>query len=322
MNKNILQTLLGVTIGGVFLFLTLKNKPLDEIWQSISAANWWWVSLSGFALIMVFLLRALRWRLLIQNVGYDPKKRHVVYALIMGYFVNSFTPKLGEIVRCTSLKTKSDVPVAHSLGTVVSERVYDIMIMFAGLFVIFALEVDRLGHIMSGMFEVVASKFSDNLIVSISVLVLLAAMGYALLHFLTKKGLFVRITGFVNDMLKTVRSTFRIKRYRGFLLYTLLIWIALVLMNYCFLKALPETHNHNFYFAVVVLFVGSIGWAMPTPGGIGTTHFVILQLFLAFSLTESAGISFGVLSNGLTFVYTLVFGFIALFLNSLKSVFK
>ncbi len=319
MNKNIAQTLIGVALGGIFLFLTLKNKPLGEIAESIKHANLLWVALSGVALVAVFLFRAMRWRLLVSNVGYPTKKRHVAYALTMGYFINSFTPKVGEIVRCTTLHKKDGVPVSHSLGTVVSERVYDLIILGLGLVVIFALEISRLGHILDGLMESISSLFSTNTLWAGIGAFAVAAAGYALFRYLIKKGLFNRITGFLADMMKTVRATFRIKNYKGFVALTILIWIALVLMNYCFLKSLPETSQHDLYFAAVVLFVGSIGWALPSPGGIGTTHFFILQLFLAFNLSESAGVAFGVLSNGLTFIYTIVFGVLALVLNTFKA---
>lgn len=319
MNKNIVQSILGVAIGGFFLFLTLKNKPLTEIADSLQAANMLWIGLSGVALIAVFILRAMRWRLLVDNVGYKTKKRHVAYALTMGYFVNSFTPKLGEIMRCTTLHKKDGVPIANSLGTVVSERVYDLIILFLGLTVIFILEVNRLGHILDGLIQTISKLFSTNSLLTLLVLAVIVALGYILFRYLTKKGLFNRITLFITDMMKTVRSTFRIKNYRGFLTLTILIWFALVAMNYCFLMSLPETNQHNLYFAIVVLFVGSIGWALPSPGGIGTTHFFILQLFLAFNLTESAGIAFGVISNGLTFLYTIAFGVLAIILNTFKT---
>lgn len=320
MNKNIIQTLLGVTIGGVLLFVTLKNKPLGEIANSIAAANWVWVSLSALALVLVFLLRAMRWRVLLQNVNYNPKKRHIVYSLIMGYFVNSFTPKLGEIVRCTNLNTKSKVPVATSLGSVVSERVWDILIMLAGLSVIFIFEVNRLGHLFEGIGENLQSLFSEKTLLAVGILIILAIGAYILLQVLIKKGIFDKVTSFITEIINAVKATFKIKNYKLFLALTALIWIALVLMNYCFLKALPETAQHGVYFAAVVLFVGSLGWAMPTPGGIGTTHFVILQLFIAFELSESAGVAFGVISNGLTFIYTIAFGLIALLFNSIRKV--
>lgn len=319
MNKNIAQTIIGVAIGGFFLFLTLKNKPLNEIGESLKAADMMWVALSGVALVAVFLLRAMRWRLLIDNVGYETKKRHVAYALTMGYFVNSFTPKLGEIMRCTTLHKKDGVPIANSLGTVVSERVYDLIILFLGLIIVFFFELNRLGHILDGLLQTISNLFSTNSLLTLLIAAGLTALGYALFRYLLKKGLFNRITLFISDMMKTVRATFRIKNYRGFLLLTVLIWIALIAMNYCFLMSLPETNQHSLYFAIVVLFVGSIGWALPSPGGIGTTHFFILQLFLAFNLTESAGIAFGVISNGLTFLYTIVFGVLALILNTFKT---
>ena len=113
-------------------------------------------------------------------------------------------------------------------------------------------------------------------------------------------------------MVEAIRKSFYLQKYTEFLILTFLIWIVLIAMNFAALKALPSTAGTGWYFATIVLFVGGIGWALPTPGGIGTTHYFIYQLFFIFNMDPNAGISFGVLSNGLTFIYTLGIGFIAL----------
>jgi len=308
MKKNIWQSIAGVLIGGLFLYLTLRNKPLSEIVESIKNANLFWVILNSFILLLVFYLRAMRWKVLLENIDFHPKKKDVMYALTLGYFVNSFTPKFGEIARCTSLNKRSNIPISKSLGTVVSERIWDLLVLLAGLAAIFLLEIKRFGGIMSGIWAYIRSLFTNHLTIATIALCILLLGGYLFWVLFKKSNFIEKIRSFVKEIYETVKMTFKLKKATKFLFLTFLIWVSLIFMNITCLKALPETGNNSLYFATVILFVGGIGWALPSPGGIGTTHFIILQLFLAFGLSQGAGIAFGVLSNGLTFVYTILFG--------------
>lgn len=315
--KNILQTLIGFIIGAFFLYLTLKNKNLSEIIESIRETDAGWAFLSGIALLFIFLFRAMRWKILLKNSGFHPKNIDVVSSIAVGYFVNSFTPKLGELIRCTSLNRIYDYKVSKLLGTVVSERVYDVLVMFLGVFVVLLFEFERLSQVfdLSALGVMLGTESLQG-----KLILLIIPFALILLYFIVRKRLkklsiFNRIRNFIKELYSTVLLTFKIKQYRQFVVLTILIWVALVLMNYCFLMALPETNSFNMYFAVVVLFVGALGWALPTPGGIGTTHYLLLQLFIAFQLNPDDGINFGILSNGLTFVYTIAVGFIAVIFN-------
>ena len=301
-------------MGFLFLFLTLRNKPLDRIWESITQAKWLFVFLTGIFLLLTFVLRALRWRILVHNLGYNVKKRHIITSIIMGYFVNSFTPKLGEIVRCATLQKATSVPLTRSFGSVVSERIYDVTVLGLGLLTIFVLEFDRLIGLFTTYLEEQSANpketfFEANYLYFIIAFVVLFAVGY----FIISKGYHIKLKKILKEILVSIKQTLYLKKYRQFLILTVLIWIALISMNYFALKALPATEGKGWYFAVIVLFVGGIGWALPTPGGIGTTHYLIYQLFFIFNYDPNAGVSFGVLSNGLTFIYTLLIGFVVLF---------
>lgn len=307
--KNTIQALVGLLIAGFFLFLTLRDKPLDTVWKQVQRADVYFILLNGVCLYITFLLRALRWKVLMQNMGYHPRRREVVHATIIGYFVNSFTPKLGEIARCTTLSQSSAVPVSRALGSVVSERVYDVLVLFLGLILIFILEFQRLWSFMHSLLpdaDTVLAGFSWRWVVAFIAIVAVVAV----FIFLSGK-ILRRVRQFVDEMIQGFRQSFRIRRYPQFLLLTAAIWAVLILMNWVSLKALPSTSSSDLYFAVVVLFVGGIGWALPAPGGIGTTHFFILQLFLVFGFSSEAGIGYGILSNGLTFLYTLLIGGVA-----------
>ncbi|HDZ40346.1 MAG TPA: flippase-like domain-containing protein [Bacteroidetes bacterium] len=323
MRKHVINAATGIIIGGFFLYLTLRNKPLDQIFELLSAAKTSWIFLSVVFLIIMFFFRAYRWKLLIKNNGHHPDIKNVSYALLLGFFVNSFTPKLGEIIRCTSLQKSTGIPVSKSFGTVISERIYDLIALILAIAIILVLEFGRLRElIITALISIRNSLTSNLLILSLiisSMVLIVLAMVLIFRHY----KLMDRIRFFLKEFWVTVKNTFRIKSSRMFAFQTIMIWLFMVLVNYCCLRALPSTENLSLYFAFVVLFVGTIGWAIPSPGGIGTSHFFVLQLFLLFSLSKETGITYGLLINGITVLFTIGGGMLAIIMvNSFKLVKK
>jgi uncharacterized protein (TIRG00374 family) len=309
--KKILQNGIGVLIGGVFLYLTLREKPLGPVWESLRNSDYFFILLSFLCLFVVFYLRALRWRLLIQETGQKVDADKVLTSVLLGYFVNSFTPKFGEIIRCTSLQKNSNVPVSTSMGSVMAERAYDLLILGIGVFAIFWIELDRLQGILDSTLGGISHIYGYRYLYLIPVISL--ALGILFIISLKKlkkseNKLVKKVVEFLRGMFASLKHGILLKKRVQFILLTLAIWFMLVVLNYIYLLALPVTSSYSFSFAIVILFIGGLGWALPSPGGIGTTHFFLLQLFLAFQLDPNAGISFGILSNGLTFIGTIVLG--------------
>jgi glycosyltransferase 2 family protein len=312
MKKNIFKSLIGIAIGAIFLYFTLNNKPLGQIFESLKSAKINWLLFSVLWLIASFYLRAFRWKVLLESSDTNPLRYNVIHSLIVGYLVNSFTPKFGEIIRCTSLKKSEKIPTSISLGTVVSERIYDLLVLFTGLGVIFLIEIDRLGSIIKAFFSGIGSIFSRNALAGIGIIILVIIAIYALIWLSKRNKLAAKIKDFLSKMLMSLKSSIKMKKYKEFILLTIAIWIVLILAYYSLLMSLPQTNSFGLYFAIVVLFVGSVGWAIPSPSGIGTSNFMILQLFVAFSLNEQAGVSFGLLASGITFSVTVILGSLAL----------
>jgi glycosyltransferase 2 family protein len=311
--------LFWVSVGGFFMYLTLKDKSLNELFDSIIHANPFWVGMNCVTLIGVFFLRGYRWRLLLKNTGENPKLIYVLYSLVMGFFVNSFTPRLGEVARCTALKQADDVPVSKSLGTMVTERIWDLLILMIGIVVIFFLELGRLQPVWDELMTSIRQILEKNMFLFLGTIVVLVLAGLIVFRILKHRKVFEKGRRFIQEFWQTIRLSFKIKRYPRFLFVTLLIWITLIFMNYFSLLALRETSGYSFYFAFILLFVVGIGWAIPSPSGIGTTHFIVLQIFLAFNLPETGGVAFGVLSNGLTFIYTIILGGLSLLIYQMAT---
>ncbi|WP_421919216.1 lysylphosphatidylglycerol synthase transmembrane domain-containing protein [Marinifilum sp.] len=309
--KSILKNITGVLIGAIFLFLTLHEKPLEPVWESLADADYFFIFLSFICLFFVFYLRALRWKLLIEETGEKPSSDKVLTSLLLGYFVNSFTPKLGEIIRCTSLQKNSKIPVPVSMGSVMAERAYDLLILGLGIISIFFIELDRLQGIIDSTIGGISHIYGYRYIYVFPVLLLIFLVLILISLKKLKKSehpILKKIIGFLQSMFKSLKQGLLLKKKFKFILLTLLIWATLVLLNFIYLLCLPETSSYHIFFAVIILFIGGLGWALPSPGGIGTTHFFLLQLFLAYRLDANAGISFGILSNGLTFIGTLILG--------------
>lgn len=312
MKKHLINAAVGIGFASIFMFLTLRNKPMGEIFSLLGKAQQGYILLSIVFLGLIFLLRTLRWQLFLSNNEENAPLKHVAYSLLLGTFINAFTPKLGEIVRCTSLEKSTGISTSKAMGTVISDRIWDLVVLISGVILVLLLEFDRLGSLVLEGFRNLLSSIG-NRIIGILIFVLIILSVILIAWFLAKRyGLADRIRNFGKGVASTARTTFRIKRSRIFALYTLIIWILMILMNYACLMALPSTDNLSLYFAAVALFIGTLGWAIPSPAGIGTSHFFILQLFILFGLNEQSGVAYGLLINGVQVVLTLGSGAIML----------
>lgn len=310
--KHTVRTLIGIALGIFFLYMTLRGKEIGDILHSISQADLFYSIGSVVLMMVIFALRAARWQLLLSAAGENPSYRNVLAATGIGYFVNSFTPKLGEITRCTSLQSSAGVPIAKSAGVVVSERVYDLLVLFLGLCSILILEMSRLRFMAENMQDRISSLFHGHYVVGAIVLIAISAVVlYRKRKWFAQHPIATKVFTFLREFSKAITDSLLLKKYPLFVLYTIAIWLLLVAVNYMFLKSLSVTNAEGVYFAYVVLFAATMGWALPAPGGIGTSHFFILQLFIVFGMPEDSGIAFGIYSNGLTFAFTIFFGVIS-----------
>jgi glycosyltransferase 2 family protein len=305
--KYAIKAAIGLAIGLALLLYTIEGKPLSDIAASIAGADILLITFAVGIFLLSMLLRAMRWKHLLKNAGADVPVLHAAMALGMGYLVNSFTPKLGEIARCGSLSRSCGAPFSKSLGTVISERVLDIGMLGAGAGFLLVKEWHR--------FSELAGIGRPPLDVCIFLLIAMAALGGLLLYWCKKH---IRGYAYIKTALDFMRSvivaaykSFKLQSLAASTLYTVAIWFLLALLNYVLLQSLPESSGCGFYFSAVLFFISTLGWALPVPSGVGSTHFLVLQIFLAFGLSGDAGVIFGIYSNALAFAMNIILGLIA-----------
>lgn len=312
--KTIIQLVIGLGIATALLYLTFRDRSLGDLFIAMRQADVFWLMMGGVALFGVFFFRGVRWKLLLESSGHPVDSLNTIASVFICYLVNSATPKLGEVARCSVMLRTDKVPLPASFGTVITERAFDVVVLFAGIGLIFLVEFQRLSDLFAQMFEQIFGGIENSIGILVVLGVVFAAIIAGIYYILrwgkTQTGLAGKIYNFVYTMVMAAKSVFSLQKPGWFLFHTFMTWTCLILMNYFFILALPDTHDLGIYFAILILFIGGIGWALPVPAGMGTTHFIVYQLFLAFGLEGSAGQNIGFFSNGATLVFTVIYGLI------------
>lgn len=314
MLRKLRDVLIGIVIGGIFLYFTFREKSFSEIFSAIKTADIYWLTANGVCLALIQFLRSYRWKILLENAGASVGTWNTFHAANIAYLVNTFTPKLGEISRCISLKKSENIDVPFSLATVVTERIYDVIILFAGLAICVMAEADRLYDLLfKDMIRNIGENISTaKVIMAAASIILLLSIAFLMVK---KTSFYEKLKHIAKEFVTVILKSFKIKKYGIFVGLTAAIWLMLVIMNYTCLKALPFTSDYGPGFAAVILFVVGVGWAFPAPGGIGTTNFFVLQVFLVYGLNENYGLAYGLLSNVLILVFTWLIGISSIVIN-------
>lgn len=128
--KTALKYIILFLIGVGVLYLAFRGQDLEKIWQEIKTANYFWVFISAVAVLIAHVLRALRWQMLYQSIHYKVSFWNAYHAVMIGYLANLALPRFGEIGRCSVIHKAEKVPMFASIGTVITERLFDVLVLF------------------------------------------------------------------------------------------------------------------------------------------------------------------------------------------------
>lgn len=309
---------------GVFIIwwfqrgLTIEEKT--EIGQSFQNANYYLIGLVLVFGIISHVFRTLRWQLLLEPIGKTPAFLNTFLSVMVGYFANLAIPRLGEVVRCTILHKYEKIPVEKSLGTVVTERLMDIL-LFLILFVLaFLIEYDALKVYVSNTFSMGYSNnilALKNLIFFLVAVIILFSIAYVLYrHYkekLSKSLFFGKVVKILQGFAKGLLSIKKIKHPGLFVLYSILIWVCYWIMIYLGLQSVREIGDITPSIALVALEMGTIG-VMITPGGIGLYPVIISESLSIFGISKTLGYAGGWLSWGSQTLMIIVAGLISMLL--------
>lgn len=317
---------------GVFLFwLVIRNQNLQVIKSKLENANWWWPVL---ALVFGFLsniFRSLRWNMLIHPLGYYPKMKNTFGALMVGYLANLAIPRLGEVSRSALLGNYEKIPINKVFGTVVVERVIDVLTIFLLLFVILFLEFQKMSsmaqtYVFGPISEKIGFLFSQGPVFYLLVVGIFAAVLFVSWFFVVRikrTKYYLKLKDMLRGFVDGIKTIGNLKNRNLFLVYTVLIWLMYFLMSYVCFFSFPATSSLNLVAGLAVMVFGGFGWAAPVQGGFGTFHVIVTQTLILYGISEDNGLAFAILTHATQVFGMLVFGLLSLtllpFLNRKPS---
>lgn len=325
MKKGLTQTVkivLFLVLAFFLLWLSFRGIDFRELWAILSKARYWWLLPAIIVSLLSFLIRARRWNLLIQPLGYMPRLANTYHSVVAGYFANMIFPRLGEIAKCASLGRKENIPFDKLVGTMLVERTIDVLTIPLILGFTLIIGGTATGSFLSeNVFNPAGEKLSSStglltslFIISAVLAVLAIVLYFTLRSKLSKWPLFRRMYSFSDGIIDGLKSIARLKKKWEFIGLTFLLWVSYFLMTYFPLLCLPSTSELGMRAVLFVLVVGSFGMAAPVQGGLGAYHWIVSRgLLVAYAIPLEQGLAYATLSHESQLLLVAIAGAISIY---------
>lgn len=338
MGKKILQFLLFLGIGVSIMawVFNSQNKAFqeqcrldgtpaadcsltDKLLHDFSTVNLGWILAVLLAFTLSNLFRAWRWQMLMEPMGYRIRFSNALLTILVGYLTNLFLPRMGEVIRAGSLARYEKIPMEKVMGTLVIDRLMDMICLVGVIGLAFLLEGQTLWAFISqrqGGGESIF--FQKSFVLGFLAFCLI---GVLLLVFFRKKlaemAFVKKISNILKGFVDGLRSVFRLKNPGLFIAYSVGIWVMFYLQCWFNLKAFPPTAHLDMSAALMVFVFGTLGFVIPSPGGMGTFHALCIAGLSLYGVSGSDGFSYANIAFfAVQIFYNFVAGLLALSLLS------
>ncbi|CAI8406100.1 MAG: Uncharacterised protein [uncultured Bacteroidota bacterium] len=313
--KSLLKVILPLAVGFFFVYLSYNTTSEEDrilIYSYIQKADLRFVMLSVFFGILSHLSRAYRWKYLLSPLGYQPRFINSVLAVLIAYIANLGIPRSGEILRATTLSSYEKIPFEKTFGTIVAERLLDLLILMG--FVLTALVLQ---------FDIIWSILSEKKISTVQIVIGLAfvIIGYIILKklfTLSQNPLIIRIKNFFWGLAEGIMSLKNMPNKGRFIGHTLFIWLMYLAMFYVVKWTVPETASLGMNAILPAFVVGGLAISA-TNGGIGIYPFSVALVLAAFKISNESGLAFGWIMWTSQTLMIIVFGSLSFFVLPLVN---
>ena len=296
---------------GVFLvWYSLQNVPLKVIFEYWNKADKFWVFLGVFLGLLSHLSRAYRWRFQLEPLGFNIKFGNSIMAVFATYIINYTIPRAGEVARASILANYEGVPFEKGFGTIVSERIADLLVMLCIIIITLFLQFDFIYGFFIEKFNL-----AKLLIALTGLLVFVFIFSKYIKN--SKSGFALKIRTFITGLIEGALSILKMKKKWAFILHTLFIWIMYLLMFYVTSLAIQDLENIS-NGAILIGFISASFSIAATNGGIGSYPIAVFAAFSIFGIDKDPSYAFGwimwasqtlmiIIFGGLSLIYLPIF---------------
>ena len=275
---NILKYSVSFVFAFAIIYILFQHQNPVKLFEEIQKVEMGWVFLSMIFGAWAYVSRGLRWIVLIDALGYKSSKINSIASVSVGYFTNLFIPRAGEISRCTALNQAEKIPGDKLFGTILIERVIDFIFLFALIILAFFLKLDDLLKFFSTLqaHQTDGNAENSKILILLSITTIGIAGFFLLKKWMKNSVFYQKILGFFDGLKEGFKSIKKMKRKSVFWIHTFSIWIMYFLMTYICFFSMSETSGLTVGDGLFLLVLGGIGMVIPTPGGIGSYHAIVM----------------------------------------------
>lgn len=287
MNKGTKKTIKIISpllLGGFLVWYSLSGISIATLVSYFKNANYWWIALGLFFGVLSHFSRAYRWKFILEPIGYKPKLTNSVLAVLVGYLVNLAIPRAGEVSRAAVLANYEDVPFEKGFGTIVAERIADLIMMFIIILITLFVQFDFI-------YDLLTKNFDPTKIIVLSVLLSIGFYVFTSFVKKAKKGFLLKIKTFVSGLIEGVTSIFKMKNKWAFIFHTVFIWAMYVAM---FWATIPAIDGLEIPLGGVLIGFIAGGFSIAaTNGGVGLYPVAVAGALALFNVPEEPATAFG-----------------------------
>jgi glycosyltransferase 2 family protein len=327
---SIIKYTITLGVAAFLLWYVYRDLSLDDLLSHFYNLHYKFIFISILLALMSHYIRAYRWNMLLEPLGYNLTTSRTFIAVMVGYFANNLVPRLGEVTRCGILKKNDGVAMTSAFGSVVAERALDLLILVFLAGITFTVEFDTLNSFVAEHFsEKISNSFSLSGIAVTSFFVFVVAATALIVLFkiyrkqLHRNAFFLKLRKFVHELLDGFLSIRKIKNQYKFWLATVGIWGLYYAMLIVIFYAYPPTSKLELIAGLTLLIMSGLGMSAPVQGGIGVFHILVSSVLVLYGISAEDGKVFALIAHTTQFMTVMLFGgisfIISLFMKPIES---
>ena len=320
----ILKILMPLILGGAILYWMYRGEDWQTIWHVMTdEMDWTWMLLSFPFGITAQMFRGWRWRQTLDPVGEHPRVSVSIHSIFLSYAASLVVPRVGEFTRCGVLKRYDNISFPKALGTVVTERAIDSLLIMSITTMVLLLEMSTFGTFFrktgTNLNEILHRfSWAGYFVAAVCVIAILI-----LLHFLLRKlSIYNKVKATLSGIWQGVISLKDVRNIPLFVCFTLGIWLSYFLHYYLTFFCFDFTADLGIGCALVTFIVGSIAVIVPTPNGAGPWHFAVKTMLILYGVQDEHALYFVLIVHTVQTLLVVALGiyaWIALNFTSIKN---
>ncbi len=311
-------------IGIGLFWLVYRKQDVNEIKEQLLKANLWWLLLSMLLGLLSHISRSMRWKMLIEPVGYKPRTTTLFYSVMIMYLTNYAIPRSGEVVRAGVVSKQENIPFIALLGTIITERAIDMIMLLILTIIVLISQFPVFEKFIANNAQ--ANQRLDNITSSVWIIatiivaiLLIFIFMYVYRNKIKQTKIYKKFQDSIRNFINGIKSVKDVKNKTLFFAHTIFIWAMYFIMIYVVFQAFDFTKNLSLMTGLTVFVFASFGIVFPSPGGIGTWHFIAIETLFVYGIPRNLGRTFAFAAHESQMIMLISIGLLSLLAVSMQK---